>query len=164
MDSVKGDTSKRPHAGRKVGVQRRCCRGLLNYFRRLQAELRDVIVCCGDWTRVVTPCVLGDEEKLCAVLLDPPYKGFGTCYGRYHDEEISARVRAWAVENGKSERLRIALCGFEGEHEMPEGWSVYRWDHTRGMSKTEKNLGRERVWCSPSVKPLDRLEALVRVR
>jgi hypothetical protein len=149
--------------GRKVGVHRRR-QGLLRYFRRLQADLRDVIVCCGDWTRAVTPCVLGDRGS-CAVFLDPPYREAGKkCYGRYHDNLVSARVRAWAIDKGTNERLRIILCGFDGEHDMPADWSVYRWDHAKGMSKTEKNLGRERVWCSPAIRPLDRLEALVRVK
>jgi DNA adenine methylase len=111
---------KRPMTGRKVGIHRRR-QGLLRYFRRLQAELRDVIVCCGDWTRTVTPCVLGDRGS-CAVFLDSPYREAGKkCYGRYHDELVSARVRAWATKNGTNERLRIILCGYDGEHEMPLG-------------------------------------------
>lgn len=163
-DHFKGVHGKRPKTGRKVGVQRSHRLGLINYFRQLQAEMREVIVCCGDWTRAVTPCVLGDRGTLCGLLLDPPYKRFGQCYGRYHDNLISARVRAWAIENGTNERLRIALCGFDTEHEMPANWSVYRWDHDKGMSHTKQNLGRERVWCSPSIKPLDRLEKLVRIK
>ena len=161
-DCFKGVHIKRPKTGRKVGVHRNHRRGLEDYFRRLQAELREVIVCCGDWTRVVTPIVLGDRGS-CAVLLDPPYKKFGKLYGRNHDDQVSARVRAWAVENGQNERLRIALCGFDTEHEMPGDWSVYRWDHHKGMSHEKQNAGRERIWCSPAIKPLDRLEALVRV-
>jgi hypothetical protein len=96
--------------------------------------------------------------------LDPPYKKFGKCYGRYHDDQVSACVRAWAIANSKNERLRIALCEFEGTFEMPSDWSVYCWDHASGMSHDKKNVGRERVWCSPSIKPLDRLEKLVRLK
>jgi hypothetical protein len=163
-DHFKGVLSaRRPETHNLKGVHVRR-QALKRYFHRLQAELRQVIVCCGDWTRVVTPCVLGDKDKSCAVLLDPPYKQFGDCYGRYHDELVSARVRAWAIQNGKSERLRIVLCEFEGAFEMPADWSVYRWDHDLGMSKGGKNVGRERVWCSPAIRPLDRLEALVRVK
>jgi hypothetical protein len=108
--------------------------------------------------------VLGDEGEPCAILLDPPYKDFGRCYGRYHDNLVSARVRAWAIKNATNQRMRIMLCGFEGEHEMPAEWSLYRWDHGRSMSKNKRNQGRERVWCSPAIRPLDRLEALVRVK
>jgi site-specific DNA-adenine methylase len=159
-------SKRRPetHNFKGVHVYHRHRQGLLRYFRRLQAELRDVIVCCGDWTRVVTPCVLGDRGAA-AVLLDPPYREAGKKrYGRYHDNLVSGRVRAWAIENGTKKWLRIILCGYDGEHEMPADWSVYRWDHAKGMSKAEKNLGRERVWCSPAIRPLDRPEALVRVK
>jgi hypothetical protein len=133
------------------------------WFEQLQEALRDAVVCCGDWGRVVTPAVPGDRP--CAVFLDPPYKAHGgKCYGRYHDETISARVRLWAVKNGENPNLRIALCEYEAVFEMPPDWSCYRWDHDKGMSKPGKNLGRERVWCSPAIRPLDRLEALVRVK
>lgn len=152
---------KRPIACRQKGVHARR-KNLMAWFRKLRGCLQDGVVCCGDWGRVVTPCVLGD--KPCAVLLDPPYRAHGgRCYGRYHDETISARVRAWAVRNGENPNLRIALCEYEGVFEMPPTWSCYRWDHARGMSKSGKNKGRERVWCSPGIRPLDRLERLVRV-
>ncbi len=163
-DHFKGVHGKRQKTGRKFGVQRSHRQGLINYFRQLQAEMREVIVCCGDWTRAVTPCVLGDRGTICGLFLDPPYKTVGKVYGRHHDELISTRVRAWAVKNGQNERLRIALCGFDTEHEMPGNWSVYRWDHEKGMSHTQQNVGRERVWCSPGIKPFDRLEKLVRVK
>ncbi len=156
-------SNRRPETHNLKGVNVHRGKKLSRYFRLLQAELRDVIVCCGDWTRAVTRYVLGEEGKPCAIFLDPPYRRYGLCYGRYHDDLVSARVRAWAVENGQNERLRIALCGFDGEHEMPRDWSIYRWNHDLGMSKGGKNVGRERVWCSPSIKPLERLDALVRV-
>jgi len=73
-------------------------------------------------------------------------------------------VRAWAVRNGENPNLRIALCEYEGVFETPPDWSCYRWDHAQGMSKTGKNAGRERVWCSPGVRSLDRLARLIRVR
>jgi DNA adenine methylase len=161
---LKGVHIKRSNTGRQPGVQRSHRQRLVTYFCRLQTELRDVIVCCGDWTRVVTPCLLGDRGTPCGVFLDPPYKRFGKCYGRYHDNLVSGRVRAWAIENGSNQLLRIVLCGYEGEHRMPPNWSVYRWDHAKGMSRSKKNLGNERVWCSPAIKPFDCLEALRRVK
>jgi DNA adenine methylase len=37
-----------------------------------------------------------------------------------HDSlTIATKVREWALEHGGDRRLRIALCGYEGEHEMP---------------------------------------------
>lgn len=159
----KGVSATRSRHGRTALALRARSNALQRYFRRLQAELRDVIVCCVDWTRVVTPCVLGDRG-VAGVFLDPPYKQFGKCYGRYHDEMISARVRAWAINHAHDERLRIILCEYESAFDMPDDWSVYRWDHDKGMSNSNRNAGRERVWCSPGIKPLDRLERLVRVK
>jgi len=165
---------KRPYCQHHLGVhtcsKTKCKKGvqarrdtLAAWFVELQACLRHVIVCCGSWERVVTPYVLGDTS--CAVLLDPPYKTHGkACYGRYHDDTMSRRVKEWAVANGENPKLRIALCEFEGVFDMPKDWSCYRWEDAKVASKTGKNdAGRERVWCSPGIRPLDRLERLVRV-
>lgn len=134
---------------------------LIRYFHRLQAGMRDVIVACGHWERVVTPAVLGDRP--CAVFLDPPYStGFG-CYGRYGDGRVARRVRDWAAEWGRHPRLRIALCGHEGEHALPSGWTCYRWDGGRGFSTVPDAGRRERIWFSPACQTFARLSALVRV-
>lgn len=136
-------------------------RHLVWYFRQLQSRLRDVIVACGHWERVVTPAVLGSGR--CAVFLDPPYSnGFG-CYGRYGDGAVARRVRDWAAEWGRHPRLRIALCGHEGEHVLPAGWACYRWDAGRGFSADPAAGRRERIWFSPACPAFDRLSALVRV-
>jgi hypothetical protein len=57
---------------RHTGTQRPG-QDLSAYFRQLQYRLDDVIVCCGEWHRVVTPVVLGDRFP-CAIFFDPPYK------------------------------------------------------------------------------------------
>jgi hypothetical protein len=50
--------------------------------------------------------------------------------------------------------LRIALCGYEGEHEMPSSWTKVSWKTPGGMAslnmdgKGAKNRFRERVWFS----------------
>ena len=86
------------------------------------------------------------------VLLDPPYSHDlrERCYSEDHD--ISADVRAWAIEHGDNPNLRIALCGYEGEHEMPESWACVSWKAHGGYSRTERgkaNRDRERIWFSP---------------
>lgn len=50
--------------------------------------------------------------------------------------------------------FRIALCGYEGEHEMPESWSVFSWAASGGLSRKPDspragNRHRERIWFSP---------------
>lgn len=133
-------------------------------MRRLSDRLRRVMVCCGDWQRVVTPCVLDCKDTVTAVLLDPPYlhktddgkTRDDRCYN--HDSaDIAHDVREWALANGDNRNLRIALCGYEGEHNMPDSWEVFHWKAVGGMSNfSEKskthginNRGRERIWFSP---------------
>jgi hypothetical protein len=62
-------------------------------------------------------------------------------------------VRAWAVENGDHRDMRIALCGYEGEYEMPQSWDCVPWKARGGYAasggKAEENSYRERIWFSP---------------
>jgi DNA adenine methylase len=146
----------RPETHNLKGVNTNRLDGLCQWFVNMQECLRDVIVCCQSWERVVTPCVLfqeahTDNATITAVFLDPPYgKGLGDqCYKRYSDGQLSNRVRAWALNNGHNPRLRIALCEYDGAFEMPADWHVYKWEHGAGMSKGHRNKGRERIWCSP---------------
>lgn len=125
--------------------------GLYDYLRGLSARLRRVRVCCGDWKRVLTPSVT-TYVGLCGVLLDPPYSHEmrERCYSEDHD--ISAEVRDWAIANGDNPEFRIALCGYEGEHKMPESWECVPWKAHGGYSRTERgkaNRELERVWFSP---------------
>ena len=67
---------------------------------------------------------------------------------------MTAKVRAWAIENGPNPDLRIALCGYEGEHRMPDDWTVYEWKAaggygSQGEGRGRDNAARERIWFSP---------------
>lgn len=124
---------------------------LLAYLTALSDRLRRVVVCCGDWSRVLTP-VVTTTIGLTAVLLDPPY---GTDAGRdptiYAEEDlaVAAKVRDWAVAHGDDPKLRIALCGYEGEHSMPDSWECVTWKAHPINNKAQKNHKRERIWFSP---------------
>jgi hypothetical protein len=135
-------------AGRGVNA------GLLEWMRELADRLRGVRVCCGDWERVCgpTPTVtLGTT----GVVLDPPYAEDERVMGLYSvdDGAVSARVREWALSVGDDSRIRIALCGYDTEHEMP-GWSLVSWKAHGGYSSQGKDGGngnklREVIWFSP---------------
>lgn len=131
--------------------------GLYDYLRALSARLRRVRVCCGDWKRVLTPSVT-TYVGICGVFLDPPYSHDmrERCYSEDHD--ISADVRAWALEHGDDPKFRIALCGYEGEHDMPDTWECVPWKAHGGYSRTERgvaNRDRERIWFSPHCLPAE---------
>lgn len=125
--------------------------GLYDYLEALAVRLRRVRVCCGDWRRVLTPSVT-TYMGTTAVLLDPPYQHDlrERCYSEDHD--ISYEVREWALEHGDDPKLRIALCGYEGEHQMPASWDCVPWKAHGGYSRSQRgreNRERERVWFSP---------------
>lgn len=125
--------------------------GLLKWFETLSGRLRKVRICCGDWSRVLGPSptfLIG----LTGVLLDPPYAGYEDLY---RAESVSARVREWAIANGDNPLLRIALCGYDDEHAMPEGWERVTWTATGGYGNQRKNgtndnRHREVIWFSPA--------------
>lgn len=94
----------------------------------------------------------------CAVFLDPPYPGEEDVYT--DSQSVSAAVRDWAVANGDDPSLRIALCGYEGDYDMPSSWRVHAWKAAGGYANrngadANKNARRERIWFSPHCLPLD---------
>jgi site-specific DNA-adenine methylase len=138
---------------------------LLEYFRALADRLRRVRVCCGDWTRV-----LGDSPTVklgvTAILLDPPYSAEAerdsSLYG-VEDDSVAHDVRRWAIEHGNNPLLRIALCGYESEHDehMPDDWEVYRWKAAggyglQGNGTGRENTERETIWFSPHCLSVDK--------
>jgi DNA adenine methylase len=119
-------------------------------FVRLAERLRDVRVCCGDWLRVLGRSTLGIDTAHgmtpCGIVLDPPYSHELREKRMYReDDDVSGAVREWALEHGDNPQLRIALCGLEGEHDMPSSWPCIEWLST-GSGKNRIN---ERIWFSP---------------
>jgi len=132
--------------------------GLSAWMETLASRLERVRVCCGDWSRVMGPSVT-HLHGLTAVFFDPPYsKEAGRDMDCYHEDtgQVAHEVRAWCLENGDLPLLRIALCGYTGEHEALEaaGWSVLAWKTPGGMAQGKgkrgtQNRDRERIWFSP---------------
>lgn len=150
-----------PHLSDRVGVnsvgvgQQRLA-DLVEYFREIADRLADVRVCCGNWDRVLGPNVT-TRLGLTAVFLDPPYAvDAGRDGGIYAVDAhgLSSQVREWAIENGQNPLMRIALCGYEGEHDMPDDWESYAWSTqggyaNQGNGRGRDNKHRERIWFSP---------------
>lgn len=126
------------------------------WFTALAHRLRSVRVCSGDWSRVCGPSVTF-KHGLTGVFLDPPYADTAERQsGLYREdsEDVAHAVRAWAVEHGTNPLMRIALCGYQGEHEMPTTWAVHEWSAGAGFggqaAERTENGDRERIWFSPS--------------
>lgn len=122
---------------------------LPQYFAALCERLKWSRITCGDWARVLTEANL---RGVTGILLDPPYSyaGRAACYAQ-ESFTVAQDVAAWAREHGRDKRLRIALCGYEGEHMMP-GWDCVAWTAPGGYANRNpqnQNRRRERIWFSP---------------
>jgi DNA adenine methylase len=115
---------------------------LAEYFAALAERLRWVRITCGDWTRVVTPAVT-TQHGVTGISLDPTYehKDRSVRLYRHDDPDLSAEVRAFAIERGDDKLLRITLCGRGEEHDetLEHGWSKHVWRERDG----------ETIWASP---------------
>jgi len=125
---------------------------LRGYFQQLANRLRRVRVCCGDWSRVCGPSVTF-KHGVTGVFLDPPYAdtaGRDPNIYRVDCEQVAHAVREWAVANGDNPLMRIALCGYEGEHQMPDTWDCHAWNAGMGYggrnAEQTGNGKRERIW------------------
>jgi len=135
-------------------------------LRALSARLRPVRILCGDWKRCVrSDTALGvrqrDPRRMAGVFLDPPYAKERRDDRLYSvDTDPAVEVLEWAQKASDDARLRIAVCGYAGEHDALEeaGWAVYRWQAHGGMGnqgvvksgRVNSNKGLETIWFSPS--------------
>jgi DNA adenine methylase len=79
------------------------------------------------------------------------------------DFHISWGVHEWCLEHGVDRRLRIALCGYEGEHAMPRSWRVHAWKAHGGYgvrNPENQSKRRERIWLSPHCLPFEQQREL----
>ena len=167
-----GINSGLPSLGNDRGINGVAAAPCAEWFSALQCRLRRTRVACGDWRRVLTPSVLGKGKNVggrmpVAVFLDPPYSHAHRDARIYNDDDgaLSGQVREWALAHGDDPDLRIALCGYEGEHTMPSSWAVHAWKAARGYAgASNNNRELERIWFSPHCLPLNAQRGLFEVR
>jgi len=153
-DFGRGVNRQLPHLGNAgQGVNRK--ESTREMFMGLHNRLRGVRVACGDWSRVVGDSVT-HKHGLTGVFLDPPYADTADRAEVYSTESMTVAhdVRAWAIENGSNNLLRICLAGYEGEHDMPPDWEAVRWKAqggygSQGEGRGRNNASRECLWFSP---------------
>lgn len=147
-DAGRGINRKLPHLG-DAG------QWIEEYLQSLQQRLRHVRVACGDWIRVLGDSVT-HKHGITGIFLDPPYSA-DECENLYSAESnVADDVRQWAIENGENKFLRIALCGYDTEHEMPSNWKKIHWKRKGGFegqakkeTKAQRDRFRETIWFSP---------------
>src|SRR6185437_15164782 len=143
----------RPGAGINAKNRRNA---LTQYMCELAERMRRVRVCCGDWSRVCGPSPTV-KLGITGVFLDPPYADEADRADSLYstdDLTVAHAVREWAVANGDNRNLRIALSGYDGEHQMPDSWECIAWKArggygSQGEGRGRENSGRERIWFSP---------------
>lgn len=129
------------------------------WLNKLQERTRRVRVCCGDWTKLVSSSVTYgnkglSEKDITGVFLDPPYQMNGRDQVYAQDNEVFRDVVRWAVENGDNPRMKIAVCGYQGDHGFPDTWKTYKWKANGGMANLGNDRGKfnaslETIWFSP---------------
>lgn len=154
-DAGKGVNRNLPHLG-NAGKGVTTLDNIKEYFRLLSDRFRRTRVCCGDWSRVCgpTPTI---KQGVTGVFLDPPYSAEARRDMDLYSVDcgqVAHAVREWAIEWGADSRMRIVLCGYEGEHDMPDDWHVVAWSAAggyggQGDGKGRENKHRERLWMSP---------------
>ena len=150
----KGINRTRVHLGTKgVGINRKNV-GIYSWFQELSDRLSRVRVTCGTWDRVCgdSPTI---KHGLTGVFLDPPYCDVSRVENLYNNDSMTVAhdVRAWALEAGKHKNMRIALCGYAGEHDLP-GWEAVPWKAgggygSQGGGQGRENSSKEVIWFSP---------------
>jgi hypothetical protein len=162
--SSPSEGSHLPSLGNMRGVLGESKPPCTEWFLALQERLRRVRVVCGDWKRVLGDSVLGTTKSRnsgmnpCGLFFDPPYSHEERDPDLYavDDAAIATQVREWCLAHDDDPDLRIALCGYEGEHEMPPTWTKHAWKAHRGYAgEDNQNVHRERIWFSPHCLSLD---------
>ena len=170
----KGVSRRRTHLGDAGnGVSRRLAANtceaasaaIREWMQRLADRLRYVRVQCGNWNRVCGKSVTWNNATPCAVFLDPPYSAEAGRDNELYSTEcgkVAHDVREWCKTEGVNRDMRIALCGYESEHNELEslGWSVVEWKAGGGYSNQgnaagKENRHRERIWFSPGCLRMD---------
>lgn len=160
-EGVQGVSRQRLHLGDAGnGVSRKAKRETIQaWFLALQARLRHVRVCCGEWDRVMGPSATA-HHGMTGVVLDPPYSAAEdrdmTLYAE-ESHDVAHAVRAWCLAHGANPLLRIVLCGYGDVHDalLAQGWRQVAWRANGGMGNRSDGRGREnkyreRLWCSPA--------------
>jgi DNA adenine methylase len=142
---------------------------VLEWMLALAERLRRVRVCSGDWKRVMGPAVT-TCIGVTGVMLDPPYSDEADRDSRIYGHDsltVAHEVREWALANGEDKKLRIALCGYEGEHAMPASWQCIAWKASGGYAASAGNASngaRERIWFSPHCNGVRQADLFSRVQ
>jgi DNA adenine methylase len=135
------------------------------WMQTLSDRLRNVRVCCGEWSRVCSSKTTTTRLGLTGVFLDPPYRTHvagkeSRKKGLYATDEgsdldkLQKEVLKYGLKHGDNRQMRIVICALKGEGYEPlaeAGWSEVPWTSAgyATSKKGQENAARERIWFSP---------------
>lgn len=129
-------------------------------FKILQDRIKRVRITCGDWSRILTPSILQDNKGLSkngvtGIVLDPPYSLSSRSKVYKEDSDIYSQVCEWAINQEYNDKLRIVVCGYDGDFDFPDTWNEFHWQSNGGLASLgnangRKNTKRETIYFSPS--------------
>jgi len=133
---------------------------IMDWFKGLQERTKRVRVCCGDWKRIMSPSITYNNKGLSpkditAIFLDPPYNLNGRDKVYNNETNVFSEVLQWCKDNQDNKKLRIAVCGYEGDFDLSEDWEKYSWATNGGManlgeSRGKENAKKEVIYFSPN--------------
>ena len=157
-----GITRSVPCVGNR-GVLRQNVSDLKKWMRALSNRLKDALILNGDWSRAVTPAMMGIGTI--GIMFDPPYGAeadYSCTLYTNQDSSISERIKEWCLEHGENRDMRIAYCGYAPEGDILErhGWVVHRWKAQGGYGN-QGQANREKVLESGESRPGNRYRECV---
>jgi len=130
-------------------------------FSLLSDRLKRTRIVCSDWQKVCTPSITNKNCGLSKngqtfVFLDPPYNMDNRTKVYNIESNIFKDVEKWCKDNQNFSNLKIALCGYQDDYDLPD-WEILEWKSNGGFSSLGDNRGKENskkecVWFSPSCK------------
>lgn len=150
--NAKGISRELPSISGPKGISRELPRQEIvrAYFRAIMERLSAVRIVCGDWKRVVaSPSVLFATQDNAGIFLDPPYAGKGEEIYDGTTDGVAEEVRSFAIDAGKDPKVKIILCGYDGEHDevLSHGWGKSKGASGGGYQKERR---QEMLWLSPA--------------
>lgn len=133
-------------------------------FEKLFERMVSVRILCGDWKRCFTEAMLKNTSfHPVGIFLDPPYLENEAIYSE-NSQGIASEVEGWCKEHGDKKDVRIVLCGYEGDYDLPDTWNKIAWKAQGGYrNRQDEGTSRtdERLWFSPEcLEPNQRAEFL----
>ena len=124
---------------------------LRDWAYALRDRLACVVLHARDWRKFNSDTLIG-EDGFTGILLDPPYLTDRRIESRLYDHDsgqVAHEVAEWAIKTERRHggKVRIVLCGYAGDYDMPPDWRCEVWG--KGGGRTYDKRQQDAIWTSP---------------